>query len=135
MDVSARMFPLKSELVPSVAELPTCQKTLQAVAPLARATWLPLPGGSVDPIWKMNTAPGLPAPSRVTSADIASHEVDWQRQGVSFRPTRSPDTEDAPARPAASIFPAVNAACACAAAPSAMWIVPLASPGGNPVTA
>src|ERR1035437_5968340 len=76
MDVSARMFPLKSELVPSVAELPTCQKTLQAVAPLARTTWLPLPVVSVDPIWKMNTAPGLPAPSRVTSPDIASDEVD-----------------------------------------------------------
>src|SRR5665213_2492146 len=38
MDVSAKMFPLNSEFVPSVAELPTCQKTLQALAPLARIT-------------------------------------------------------------------------------------------------
>ena len=29
-DVKARIFPLKAELVPSVAELPTCQKTLHA---------------------------------------------------------------------------------------------------------
>jgi len=29
IDVRARMFPLNVELVPSVAELPTCQKTLQ----------------------------------------------------------------------------------------------------------
>ena len=38
MDVSARMFPLNTEFVPRVAELPTCQKTLQALAPLARTT-------------------------------------------------------------------------------------------------
>lgn len=60
IDVSAKMFPLKTEFVPSVAELPTCQKMLQAEAPLARITWLPLPVVSVDPIWKMNTAAGLP---------------------------------------------------------------------------
>src|SRR5579864_129234 len=60
IEVSARMFPLKTELVPKVAELPTCQKTLQALAPLVRTTWLPLPVVSVDAIWKMNTASGFP---------------------------------------------------------------------------
>jgi hypothetical protein len=60
IDASARMFPLNAEFVPRVAELPTCQKTLQAVAPLARITWLPLPVVSVDDIWKMNTAAGCP---------------------------------------------------------------------------
>ena len=60
IDVSAMMFPLKTEFVPRVAELPTCQKTLQAEAPLARTIWLPLPVVSVDAIWKMNTASGLP---------------------------------------------------------------------------
>ncbi len=60
MDVSAMMFPLNTEFVPRVAELPTCQKTLQAEAPLARTMWLPLPVMSVDEIWKMNTALGLP---------------------------------------------------------------------------
>ncbi len=30
MEVRARMFPLKKELVPMVAELPTCQNTLHA---------------------------------------------------------------------------------------------------------
>ena len=29
-DVKAKIFPLKVEFAPSVAELPTCQKTLQA---------------------------------------------------------------------------------------------------------
>src|ERR1019366_9041354 len=60
IDVSAKMFPLNIEFVPRVAELPTCQKTLQADAPLAKTIWLPLPVVSVDAIWKMNTASGLP---------------------------------------------------------------------------
>ena len=34
----ARMVPLKIELVPRVAELPTCQKTLAACAPFRRIT-------------------------------------------------------------------------------------------------
>ena len=32
IDVSARMFPLNTEFVPRIAELPTCQKTLKALA-------------------------------------------------------------------------------------------------------
>ena len=38
MDESARMLPWKTEYVPSVAELPTCQKTLQGWAPRMRTT-------------------------------------------------------------------------------------------------
>jgi hypothetical protein len=60
IDVNAMIFPLKIEFVPRVAELPTCQKTLQALAPFARTTWLPLPVISVDVIWKINTAAGSP---------------------------------------------------------------------------
>lgn len=40
IEVKARMFPLKVEAVPNVAELPTCQKTLHALAPLIRFTLL-----------------------------------------------------------------------------------------------
>ena len=76
MDDIAMMFPLNTEYVPRVAELPTCQKTLQAAAPLARITWLLLAVVSVDPIWKMNTAAGLPCASRVRSPDNASDDVD-----------------------------------------------------------
>src|ERR1051326_1967087 len=36
IDIAARMFPLKIEFVPRVAELPTCQKILAALAPPAR---------------------------------------------------------------------------------------------------
>ena len=38
IEVCARMFPAKVVPVPRVAELPTCQKTLQALAPLIRRT-------------------------------------------------------------------------------------------------
>jgi hypothetical protein len=65
MDVSARMFPLKVEPVPSVAELPTCQKTLQACAPPRRLTLLLDAVMSVDAIWKMKTPLGSPWASSV----------------------------------------------------------------------
>ena len=40
MDVSAKMWPTKVVPVPKVAELPTCQKTRQNLAPLMRLTVL-----------------------------------------------------------------------------------------------
>src|SRR5438445_7057867 len=39
MEAKAKMFPLNTEPVPRVAELPTCQKTLAALAPPLRMTW------------------------------------------------------------------------------------------------
>jgi hypothetical protein len=61
------MVPLKVVLVPRVAELPTCQKTLAAWAPPMRFTLLLVAAViSVLPIWKMKTAFGLPLPLRVT---------------------------------------------------------------------
>jgi hypothetical protein len=66
IDVKARMFPLKVVFVPRVAELPTCQKTLHASAPLIRATVLADAVVNVLPIWKMKTALGSPWASRVT---------------------------------------------------------------------
>src|ERR1017187_4416144 len=60
-DAKAMMVPLKIVLVPRVAELPTCQKTLEAWAPPMRFTaLLPAAVVSVVPIWKMKTEFGLP---------------------------------------------------------------------------
>jgi hypothetical protein len=53
MAVSANMVPLKLDVVPSVAELPTCQKTSAAFAPPLRITPLLLFTVSPDAIWKM----------------------------------------------------------------------------------
>jgi hypothetical protein len=66
MLVNARMFPMNEVVVPRVAELPTCQNTSQAEAPLMGFTEELLAVVSVLPIWKMKTAPGLPCPSRVS---------------------------------------------------------------------
>ena len=66
-DAWAMIVPLKVVLVPRVAELPTCQKTLEATAPPMSATaLLPAAVVSVLPIWKMKTAFGSPLPLRVT---------------------------------------------------------------------
>jgi hypothetical protein len=48
IEVRARMFPTKVEPVPSVAELPTCQKTLPSCAPLTNVTVLLDPVMSVE---------------------------------------------------------------------------------------
>jgi hypothetical protein len=67
IDVRARMLPAKLEPVPRVAELPTCQKTLHAWAPLMKTTRLAEAVISVDSVWKMKTASGSPWPSSVRS--------------------------------------------------------------------
>src|ERR1041384_4446537 len=51
MEVNARMLPLKTEVVPKVAELPTCQKILAAFAPSLKITWRPVVVVKVDAIW------------------------------------------------------------------------------------
>jgi hypothetical protein len=66
MDARAMMLPLKKELTSMVAELPTCQNTLQACAPLTRLTTLDGAVIRVEAIWKMKTALGSPRASRVT---------------------------------------------------------------------
>ena len=56
--------------MPSVAELPTCQKTLQAWAPLIRLTELAEAVVSVEPAWKTKTAFGSP-PAFSVSAPVS----------------------------------------------------------------
>jgi hypothetical protein len=60
MDSSAKMCPTKWELVPRVAELPTCQKVRQYRAPLMRFTLLLDAVMSVEAVWNMKTASGSP---------------------------------------------------------------------------
>ncbi len=66
MLVNARMVPTKVEPVPSVAELPTCQNTLQDWAPLIRLTKLLDAVVRVEPAWKTQTELGSPCPSSVS---------------------------------------------------------------------
>jgi hypothetical protein len=67
MLVSARIFPWNAVVVPSVAELPTCQNTLQAEPPLIMRTDELLAVVSVLPIWKTKFALGFPRKLRVRS--------------------------------------------------------------------
>jgi hypothetical protein len=76
IEVSARMVPWKVEPVPGVAELPTCQNTLQAWVPLMRFTTLDEAVVSAEPTWMMKTAFGSPCPSRVSVPVMPSVEVE-----------------------------------------------------------
>jgi hypothetical protein len=66
IEVRARMLPWKVVPVPIVAELPTCQKTLQAEASPVRTIVVPDAVVSADGIWKMKEASGLSPPSSVS---------------------------------------------------------------------
>lgn len=77
MDWSARIEPMKLDVVPIVAELPTCQKMFEALAPPLRITLRPEVVVSVEAIWKMKTAFALPRASSVRSPEeIANEDVD-----------------------------------------------------------
>jgi len=62
----AKIFPTNVVPTPSVAELPTCQNTLQFWAPLISSTVELLAVVKVLAILKTQTAPRLPPASRVT---------------------------------------------------------------------
>src|SRR5438128_2191975 len=72
-DAWAMIVPLNTVFVPSVAELPTCQRMFLVCAPLIRITWLfPAAVVNVDTIWKIQVAFGSPLPSRVRLPVIPS---------------------------------------------------------------
>jgi hypothetical protein len=138
IDARARMLPTKVEFVPSVAELPTCQKTLQAWAPLVRTTELAESVVSVDEgAWKIQTALGSPWASRVSDPPTSKEDEAWYTPGVSVWPApMKAGTFAVGLRPAASLYAVVRADWAVPATRSARWMVPpLTMPGGNPVTA
>ena len=76
IEASDKMLPLKVEVVPKAAELPTCQKMLWAEAEPASTTLLPLKVVSPEAIWKIQTAFALPPPSRVRVPVMPKVDVD-----------------------------------------------------------
>jgi hypothetical protein len=95
IDARARIVPWKVESVPSVAELPTCQNTLQAWASPIRTTWLNEPVVSVEPTWKMKTAAGSPSASRYnvplsSSADDSLYTPGFRVSPVPTEPLKLP---------------------------------------------
>ena len=75
MLASARIFPANAVVVPSVAELPTCQNTLHGFPPLIITTEELLAVVSVLPIWKIKSAFGLPCALRVSGPVSLAEEV------------------------------------------------------------
>jgi hypothetical protein len=75
IDSSARMLPAKVVAAPSVAKDPTCQKTLQACAPLIKMTPVAVAVVNVDPIWKTKMAFGLFWPSRTSVPVIVTADA------------------------------------------------------------
>ena len=69
MDCIAITVPLKTEVVPKVAELPTCQKILAADAPPLRITLRADVVVSEDAICIIKTALASPFASKVTSPE------------------------------------------------------------------
>src|ERR1019366_904719 len=101
-EVSARIVPTKLLVVPSVAELPTCQKTLHACAPFSSTTRLPEAVIKVEPAWKIKTASALPPPLRVSEPDRAMADADSYTPEVKVDPPRSLGATVKGVRPAAS---------------------------------
>ena len=89
MALATSREPANVESTPSVAELPTCQNTLQAWAPLTSTTWLFTPVMSVDPAWKTKTAFGSPSPSSVSVPPMPNDDGELWTPVVSVRPPRS----------------------------------------------
>src|ERR1019366_497974 len=91
---------------------------------------------SVEPTWKMKTALGSPCASRVSAPPTSRDDVALYTPGESDwpAPIKGPTLPDG-LRPAASLYAVVRSDWAPAATPSALWMVPVTMPGGNPVTA
>jgi hypothetical protein len=66
IDVNARVVPARLVFVPSVSELPTTQKTLQAWAPFSSTTLLDDAVMNVDAASKMKTVDASPPPLSVS---------------------------------------------------------------------
>ena len=142
IEVRARILPWKAEPVPMVAELPTCQKTLQAWAPLVRTTELPESVRSVEEgAWKIQTAFGSPPAFRVSAPETSSDDEALYTPGTSGALSMPAEPMELAMlavglRPAASLYAVVKSAWAVPATASALCMVPLVTlPGGNPVTA
>jgi hypothetical protein len=91
MEASARILPVKLVRVPSVAELPTCQKILllHGCAPLINTTLASLAVVRVLPIWKMKTLLGFPWPSRMSCPVNCAEVAKQYTPGVRVLPPRS----------------------------------------------
>jgi hypothetical protein len=127
IDVSAMMVPMKWVLVPKVADLVTCQKTLQGLAPRIRTTLESLAVTRSLPIWKIQTLFGSFSPSSVRVPVICMSIGLLYIPPISVRPPSSAGTEVGGGLlwPAALLYATVRSFCAPAATASALCTDPV----------
>src|SRR5579859_1784494 len=120
MEVSARMLPWNVVPVPRVAELVTCQNTLQGEAPLVRIIWVAELVMSAEPIWKTKIAFGLFWALRVKLPPTVSKLVALYTPGRSvWPPPIKPGMAVTGVSPAATLYALVRSDWAWAATASA----------------
>jgi hypothetical protein len=89
-EANARIVPTKEVVLPSVAELPTCQKTLHACAPFSRTTDEAEAVIKVEPAWKMKTALGSPPAFNVRGPVSCMALADSYTPGLRVKPPTVP---------------------------------------------
>ena len=124
MDSAASTVPRKLELVPKVADEPTCQKTLHAWAPLVSVMREPEMVVRVEPAWNTKTALGSPPASSVTSPVRSTDDAELYTPGRTTRPVRSPTIGWVGPSPAATLYAVVRSVCAPCVTASPAWLVP-----------
>jgi hypothetical protein len=139
IELKAMIVPVKLVVVavaPSDAELPTCQKTLQACASFSKRTLLDPSTVRPLPTWNMNTAVGSFSALSVTVPLYWSALEALYTPAVNVWLLMSGPTVAVAGSPAVVVYAVVRSDCAWAAAASTTCSMPggPTMPGGKPVT-
>lgn len=132
IEAPARIFPERELLAPSVAEVPTCQKTLHGRPPPVIRTLEPAAVMRVVPVWKYHASLAEPVPARVKIPVMAADVPKLYVPGAKLVPPRSPVRTVAPLRPNRVLYAEV-ASLSAVVVSLPMNLVPVIRPGGNPV--
>lgn len=133
IDWAARIVPWNAALVPRLAELPTCQNTLQALAPPVMMMFVAEPMVKLLEAWKTQTELAeVPASVKVPLFEMSRAPPEYT-PGVSDIPVSSVRPEVCGVRPAASLYAVVRSFFACKAAALATFSAPVNEPLGAPV--
>jgi hypothetical protein len=115
---------MKVEFVPSVAELPTCQKMLHACAPFTMVIVLALDVITVETALMMKTADGSPSASNVRFVELDKLEPDAYVPALRVCPPRSKFVSVTAVGILRSLYAVVKSVCAIEAALFVILVVP-----------
>ncbi|KAF4621643.1 hypothetical protein G7Y89_g14507 [Cudoniella acicularis] len=89
-ETCARIVPANAMLIPKVADVPTCQKTLQGKPPPESITAEPTEVTKVEPIWKYQASVGDPVPASIKVPVSCADELNSYVPGAKDRPPKLP---------------------------------------------